>query len=202
MKTNSMRRSGPGTDPQAECRKQRTYSAWPMKSGARWFLVIVIAFLACSPYANDRLSESSSKLAGSSFESADGNLIVNGGTGAVDWGALTAPELATGIDLPAGQTDNALGQGSKEDSPIPTVVNGSIPNNKSDLTRFYVASAHIGTQDFLYLAWERAETLGTANMDFEFNQSTALSTNGITPVRTAGDILITFDFSSGGNVVS
>jgi hypothetical protein len=55
--------------------------------------------------------------------------------------------------------------------------------------------------DYLYLYWERTNTLGSANMDFEFNQSQTPSANGKTPVRTAGDILITFDFGSGGNVV-
>src|SRR5262249_35504604 len=53
--------------------------------------------------------------------------------------------------------------------------------------------------DFLYLGWVRSNTLGSANMDFEFNQSKVLSSNGATPVRTAGDMLITFGFSGNGN---
>jgi hypothetical protein len=35
-------------------------------------------------------------------------------------------------------------------------------------------------------------------MDFEFNQSDATSANGVTPVRTAGDVLIQYDLSQGG----
>jgi hypothetical protein len=35
-------------------------------------------------------------------------------------------------------------------------------------------------------------------MDFEFNKSTTLSSNGVTPVRTAGDALIKYDLSQGG----
>jgi hypothetical protein len=35
-------------------------------------------------------------------------------------------------------------------------------------------------------------------MDFEFNQSSTLSSNGVTPVRTAGDVLILYDLSQGG----
>jgi hypothetical protein len=35
-------------------------------------------------------------------------------------------------------------------------------------------------------------------MDFEFNQSTAISGNGVTPVRTAGDLLVQYDLTSGG----
>jgi Prealbumin-like fold domain len=39
---------------------------------------------------------------------------------------------------------------------------------------------------------------GTTNMDFEFNQSTTTSANGVTPVRTAGDLLIIYDLAQGG----
>ena len=35
-------------------------------------------------------------------------------------------------------------------------------------------------------------------MDFEFNQSSVISGNGVTPVRTAGDVLIQYDLSQGG----
>jgi uncharacterized repeat protein (TIGR01451 family) len=130
----------------------------------------------------------------------DGNLIVDT-AGNADW--ANAPALAIGVDLPTGQTDDSFGQGSKENTAVPTVVNGSIPNNKSDLTRFYVASEVDDNNDVqLFLAWQRANTLGTANIDFEFNQSDVISANGVTPVRTVGDMLITFDFSSGGNVVN
>src|SRR5262249_3365762 len=74
---------------------------------------------------------------------------------------------------------------------------------KSDLTYFYVGSeGGSNNHIFTYLAWERANTLGTANIDFEFNQSSTISSNNVTPVRTAGDVLISFDFASGGNVVN
>src|SRR3546814_6437904 len=36
-------------------------------------------------------------------------------------------------------------------------------------------------------------------MDFEFNKSETLSANGVTPVRTAGDLLIQYDLASGGD---
>ena len=136
-------------------------------------------------------------LTGSPFESADGNLVVNGGTGAQDW--ANAPALRVGIDRPTGQQDDSFGQGTKEDTEVPSVVDGSIPNNKSDLTRFYVANQRVGPKQFLYLAWERVQDpSGTTNMDFEFNQSIITSTNGVTPVRTEGDILIKYDLSNGG----
>jgi hypothetical protein len=58
-----------------------------------------------------------------------------------------------------------------------------------------------GGDEFLYLAWEQTNTLGSAHMDFEFNQSNTASANGVTKVRTAGDILITFDFGGSGQPV-
>src|SRR6185503_17862565 len=54
---------------------------------------------------------------------------------------------------------------------------------------------------FLYLGWVRADTLGSANMDFEFNQSSTLTGNGVTVQRTAGDMLISYGFSGGSSAV-
>jgi uncharacterized surface anchored protein len=113
-----------------------------------------------------------------------------------------APSFAKQDDLTKSNADDALGQGTKEDSPVPSVVTGSIPPQKSDFTEFYTANEKIGDDVFLYLGWERSNTLGTANMDFELNQSDTKSSNGVTPVRTAGDLLFTYDFAKGGKVVS
>jgi hypothetical protein len=134
-------------------------------------------------------------LGNSTFEGNDGNMVSNGNT---DWGS-PAPNLSTKTDQPTGQSDDSFGQGTKEDTPTPTVVNGSIPNNKSDLTQFSVSNETVGGIQYMYLRWTRANTLGTANLDFEFNQSSTLSANGVTFLRTAGDILITFDFAGGGD---
>src|SRR5262245_54088847 len=54
-------------------------------------------------------------LLGSSFE-IDGNLIVDGGGGALDW--ANAPQLQTATDLATGQTDNSFGQGTKENTAV------------------------------------------------------------------------------------
>jgi hypothetical protein len=137
-------------------------------------------------------------LSGSTFESNDGNLVVNT-TGNTDW--TNAPNRVRGDDQASGTQDNSFGQGTKEDDPNVSVVTGSIPPQKSDLTRFYVGSEFASNSNFLYLAWERSNVLGSANMDFEINQKTQpnLTTTGPkTLVRTAGDILITFDFTNGG----
>jgi hypothetical protein len=103
-----------------------------------------------------------------------------------------------GLDLVKSQNDNAFGQGAKEDDLAPTVVFGSIPPSKDDLLRFYVNKERAGGNDYLYLAWERSNLLGSAHMDFEFNQSTTPSANGVTPQRQAGDLLIDFDFGGSG----
>src|SRR3954451_10033901 len=164
----------------------------PMQARLRrhWPLAIV-ALLAALIIAVPTLA-----VGGSLFESKDGNLVVNV-AGNKDW--QNAPNLARGNDLPTGQSDDSFGQGTKEDDAVPTVTDGSIPNNKSDLLRFYVANETVSSKPFLYLAWVRANTLVTANMDFEFNKTRTLSSNGRTPVRSAGDVLVTFDFASSGN---
>jgi hypothetical protein len=145
---------------------------------------------------------SASGLTPSTFESTDGNTAVNGTAPAHDWDGLApAVSKADRADSPSGQNDESFVQGTKEDTAIPTVETGSIPPNKSDLTRFRIATEKVGTADFMYLAWNRINSLGSANMDFEFNQSSTLASNNETPVRTGGDMLVTFDFASGGNKV-
>jgi len=138
----------------------------------------------------------------------DGDLA-DGGAAGKDWAdlgtgllnCLANPRIGCDIDKLTGKTDNSFGQGTKEDDAVPTIVSGSIPNNKSDLLRFYVATERFVTNNFLYLAWERVQAPnGTTNMDFELNQSAQLSANGVTPVRTAGDILIKYDLEKGGTV--
>jgi hypothetical protein len=157
---------------------------------SRW-LTIGIAIAALALFAIPTQA-----LTGSTFE-IEGNLVVDTG-GNTDW--ANAPNLRTRDDLPSGGSDDSF-KASSEDTAVPQIDTGSIPNQKSDLTRFYVSNEHVGTTDFLYLSWQRANDLGTANMGFELNQSTTISANGVTPVRTANDILITFDWDSGGNVV-
>jgi hypothetical protein len=167
----------------------------------RWSALLVVATIMLLVGAQAVLAN----LSGSSFDAGDGNLVLN--DEAKDW--ANAPNLQKGIDKPTGATDDSFGQGTKEDTEVPTIVDGSIPPNKSDLTRFYVANEKVSNKDFLYLAWERVqEPNGTTNMDFEFNQRQCTpgltpadadcSANGVTPIRSAGDILIKYDLSQGG----
>lgn len=137
-------------------------------------------------------------LANTTFEGNDGNLVVTT-PGNTDW--INAPHRVRGDDLASGQSDNSFGQGTKEDNSAVTVVTGSIPPQKSDLTRFYVGSEFSSGSNFLYLAWERSNVLGSANMDFEINKLAQpnLTTTGPKSLnRSAGDMLVTFDFTNGG----
>lgn len=139
-------------------------------------------------------------LTGTTFEGNDGNLIH--ATGGTDWDNFAGRN--TGIDVPSGSNDNAFGQGTKEDNSAVTVVDGSIPPNKNDLTRFYEAS-EMGSNGhtYLYLGWERLVNIGNANLDFEINHTgttgfTASSTGAVTLNRTAGDLLVNYDFAGSG----
>jgi len=155
----------------------------------------------CDFAATGTTQSCSAPLAGSTFAGGDGNLLTSPTAfGTTDWQNVAG--LNAGFDLPSGTGDNSFGQGTKEDNPAVSVVSGSIPPQKSNLTRFYEAS-EIGSNNhnFLYLAWERTNNLGSANMDFEINQATTpgLGTAGPHTInRTAGDLLVTYDFTNGG----
>jgi hypothetical protein len=157
-------------------------------------------------------------LAGSAFEiDVNANLKVDT-SGCIDWLAGgTGTGLRTGVlakqDKPTGATDDSFGQGTKEDDPNPTIVDGSIPPQKSDLLRFGVFTETSGSAKFLTLFWTRINSPnGTTNMDFELNQKfcdpAATPTNCAnnshtppeTPLRTIGDKLITYDLAQGGTV--
>jgi len=158
------------------------------------------------------VASAAGNLPGSTFDAGDGNLVVN--DEAHDWAnvGIACPPLTVqgcALDKPSGQQDDSFGQGTKEDTPAPTIVNGSIPPSKSDLNRFYTSNELVGTDQFLYLAWERVqEPNGTTNMDFEFNKKDCTpgltppdpdcSANGVTPIRSEGDVLIKYDLSQGG----
>jgi hypothetical protein len=64
-------------------------------------------------------------------------------------------------------------------------------------------SEFASNSNFLYLAWERLVNIGAANMDLEINQNvtagfTGTTTGPVTLNRTAGDLLVTYDFSGSG----
>ena len=103
-----------------------------------------------------------------------------------------------GIDATNSKTDNSYTQGAAENDTCPAVSGGSIPPSKADLYKFWGAALEgSGGDTFLYLAWERTDTNGTATMDFELNQSSAATCNGVNPPRTEGDLLISYNFKGG-----
>src|SRR5215218_547049 len=136
-------------------------------------------------------------LAGSNFEiDTNANLKRDDPAPSIDWASVTETRKA---DKASGSGDDSFGEGTKEDDAVPTVVSGSIPPNKSDLLNFGVYLEENANGTFLNLFWHRVqEPSGTTNMDFEFNQSKTLSGNGVTPVRTSGDLLIQYDLAQGG----
>src|SRR3954454_15327128 len=128
-------------------------------SHRRWWAVGA-TFVAVAVFSVVFVAASGANLTGSTFESTDGNLVVNTG-GNTDWKNVAG--LQPNIDQPTGSTDNSFTQGTKEDDPNVTIAAGSIPPNKNDLTRSYLASEVVGGQTFLYLAWERTVNTGSAN---------------------------------------
>lgn len=167
----------------------------------RRVLILVVVGVTAGAVSLVGASTASAVLSGSTFEGNDGNLVVNNAAN-TDWANVAG--LTTGPDLASGGNDNAFGQGTKEDVSATNVVDGSIPPNKNDLTRFYEASEQgAGGNIFLYLGWERLVNIGNANLDFEINQNptTNFTSSTAGPValnRTAGDLLVTYDFGGSG----
>jgi Prealbumin-like fold domain len=155
-------------------------------------LGLVLAYVLPASASHPEVS-----LPGSNFEiDTDANLKVDDPAPSTDWANVTEARKA---DTASGPTDESFGQGTKEDTAVPSVVDGSIPPNKSDLKFFGVYQEGGSSSGFLNLYWSRVQDpTGTTNMDFEFNQSTTTSANGVTPVRTAGDLLIIYDLAQGG----
>jgi hypothetical protein len=161
-----------------------------------WANVPLDYFTSALPAGNGAL--------GSNFE-IDGNTQTDD-LELLDWSLLgTLPAYGYWPDMESGQTDDSFGKGSKNDVDPPTIVAGSIPNNKSDLVMMAAAAEGVANDNFIYLAWQRTETLGTANIDFELSQSKLtpeeLSSNNVTPQRIEGDVIVSFDFTGGENVV-
>src|SRR6266540_803167 len=168
--------------------RRRSISLWVTLALMAAAMVLVLPAAASHPEAS---------LPGSNFEiDTNANLKVDDPAPSIDWASVTEIRKA---DLDSGSGDDSFGQGTKEDTAVPTVVDGSIPPNKSDLLNFGVYLEETGGDRFLHVFWHRVqEPQGTTNMDFEFNQSEAVSGNGVTPVRTSGDVLIQYDLTQGG----
>lgn len=168
-----------------------------------WLLMFGLAFAGCSDSTEPtetkkQASHPEVSLAGSNFEiDTDANLKVDDASPSIDWTSVSEVRKA---DLLSGSGDDSLGQGSHEDTACPTVIDGSIPPNKSDLLTFGVYLETIDGNKFLHMYWHRVqEPTGSTNMDFEFNQLKTKCSNGVTPNRKSGDLLIQYDLAHGGS---
>jgi hypothetical protein len=156
----------------------------------------------------------------SGFEGDDGNLVSNGAT---DWNSFaavnylpspsttptrTADKVVSGFtfkgleDWAATTSDNGFAGGTKQDKNCASVIGTKAPN-KDDLKRIYIAH-NTGSDGHIYLelAWVRIPqntTSASAHVGFEFNQGTTPCSSPTNPgglvQRTAGDLLIVYDFA-------
>jgi hypothetical protein len=161
----------------------------------------------------------------SGFEDDDANLVHNALTDWNDFAPVTwLPTTATtptrtadkvaagwtfkGIeDWQATTADSGFAGGTKQDADCPSVISAKAPN-KDDLKRIYLATkTGANGHTYLNLGWVRIPqntTSPSAHIGFEFNKGN----NGACPAsadglvkRSAGDLLIVYDFEGGGTPV-
>ena len=156
----------------------------------------------------------------SGFEDDDGNLVLdNSADFDLDWNSFapttwtgTAPTRTssgsfmgwdfTGLeDWAASTQDSAFGGGTKQDDDCASVGTGKAPN-KDDLERVYFSTNTVDGHVYLNLAWVRIPqntTSPSAHVAFEFNQGETPCPPGSDDLvrRTAGDMLILYDFEGG-----
>ena len=170
----------------------------------------VVAVIASYGVAGPVSSAAAASLAGSTFEiDTDANLTTEGAAPALDW--LDGSTMRTGVivtpDLPSGSSDDSY-KGTAEDDTDPTVDTGSIPPSKSDLKDFGIYKEITAADVFVNVFWTRVQDpSGTTNLDFEFNQSgltynKPVGSAQVIPVRTAGDLLVTYDVTNGGTTAT
>jgi hypothetical protein len=152
------------------------------------------------------------------FEDDDGNLAPEAPIN-FDWNSF-APTTWTGTapfrqavdtagdwefngleDAQKTNSDTGFAGGTKQDADCAKVIGSSAPN-KDDLKRIYIAHKTVNDHIYLMLGWVRIpqnSTSSSAHVGFEFNQSnTACGGNSDGLVkRTAGDMLIVYDFEGG-----
>jgi hypothetical protein len=160
------------------------------------------------------------------FEDDDGNLIDDAAVTGIDWNSFDpvqwqpsptttptrqADKEALGFtfkgieDWRATTSDNSFAGGTKQDNDCASVISAK-PPNKDDLRRIYLATTTLTSGPnagdvFLDLAWVRIPqntTSASAHIGFEFNQGETACAGGSGLVeRTAGDLLIVYDFEGG-----
>src|SRR5215217_6896186 len=146
---------------------QRTLRSWAIVGivGTIAMTTVLLVGMQVAAYA----SHPEESLPGSNFEiDTDANLKVNDAAPSIDWASVNETRKA---DTQSGATDESFGQGTKEDTAVPSVVDGGIPPNKSDLKFFGLYQEGDTSGGFLNLFWSRVQDpTGTTNMDFELNK--------------------------------
>src|ERR1700757_3245731 len=178
-----------------------------------WFLATTVAIVAAFGVF---VAASGAVLPGSpsSFESSDGNMTL-GSSGNTDWNCFVNSDnfahngsTPSGCKVTSGATQltaDANGEitwvnGQKFDTQCPALELGNVPN-KDDFTNVASFTDTAANNDvFFYGATIRAVANGDSSGDVEFNQA---SGNGTTTsgCRTAGDLLLAYDFTNGGTTL-
>ena len=137
----------------------------------------------------------------SSFESDDGNMIVNT-TGNHDWANVAFDHVT---DLSNTNNDDSFTPGQKQDTTCPDTTGHKNPGKDdfTDVASFSETNATTGAT-YLYGATIRFTANGNASENVELKQSSTLCpgqpTGGVTQ-RTPGDKLIAIDYLNGGTNV-
>src|SRR3954471_9934185 len=165
---------------------------------ARAFFAALLA--ACALFAISAVAASAAiTVPPSTFEGGDGDLVVNhAGT---DWNT-PAPNLAQATDNDGGPTPSAFVTGSKEQDPGNFDLGVASAPSKSDILHAAYANDVIGNDLYFYGAFDRLDGSGNANVSFELNRVGGTFNNGNdqVPIRSEGDLLITFDGNNSGGV--
>jgi hypothetical protein len=177
-----------------------------------WFLATTVAVVAA--FGIVFVAASGAVLPGSpsGFESNDGNMTL-GTSGNTDWNcfqgangfATLSSGTPAGCKVTTGATQLTADQGGeiiwkagqKFDTQCPTLVTGNVPN-KDDFTNVASFTDTASNNDvFFYGGAIRDVANGDSSGDVEFDQSSGDGTTTL-GCRTAGDLLIGYDFSNGG----
>jgi uncharacterized repeat protein (TIGR01451 family) len=130
----------------------------------------------------------------------DGNRPDSPSVSALDWSSV--PDVKTFDDPKKSSKDDVYKDGSKALEPGGWGCATKQAPAKDDIVKAAIELRTVGNEHFMYVNWERASTNGTANVDYEFSQSgqDVPGCPGL-PVRTEGDIILTYDFDNGGGSI-
>ena len=184
----------------------------PRRGRRRIVAAVAVGCLAAVTFAIPGAAGPVSDAAG--FEGDDGNLDVDL---TFDWNGFapttwvgdapyrTSSKNAGGWDFTgleddaATNTDTGFAGGTKQDDNCAAVKGAKAPN-KDDLERAYISSSTVDGDVILNLAWVRIPqntTSPSAHIGFEFNQGEEPCDSTGLVHRTAGDMLIVYDFQGG-----